>query len=66
MQANAGEIVYTFGSFAVGGNLGVGLIVFVIITIVQPIVATKGSERVAEVGARFSPDGMLGKQMESQ
>lgn len=63
LQADAGEIVHTFGSFAVGGSLGVGLIVFMIITIVQFIVITKGSERVAEVGARFSLDGMPGKQM---
>lgn len=63
LQADAGEIVYTFGNFAVGGNLGVGLIVFMIITIVQFIVITKGSERVAEVGARFSLDAMPGKQM---
>ncbi|KVE36795.1 EscV/YscV/HrcV family type III secretion system export apparatus protein [Burkholderia sp. BDU5] len=63
LQADAGEIVYTFGSFAAGGNLGVGLIVFVIITIVQFIVITKGSERVAEVSARFSLDAMPGKQM---
>lgn len=63
LQADAGEIVYTFGNFAVGGNLGVGLIVFSIITIVQFIVITKGSERVAEVGARFSLDAMPGKQM---
>lgn len=63
LQADAGDIVYTFGNFAVGGNLGVGIIVFVIITIVQFIVITKGSERVAEVGARFSLDGMPGKQM---
>ncbi|WP_434634607.1 EscV/YscV/HrcV family type III secretion system export apparatus protein [Chromobacterium sp. CV08] len=63
LQADAGEIVYTFGSFAVGGNLGVGLIVFVIITVVQFIVITKGSERVAEVSARFSLDAMPGKQM---
>jgi type III secretion protein V len=63
LQADAGQIVYTFGNFAVSGNLGVGLIVFVIITIVQFIVITKGSERVAEVGARFSLDGMPGKQM---
>ncbi|MCU1748801.1 EscV/YscV/HrcV family type III secretion system export apparatus protein [Pseudomonas sp. 6D_7.1_Bac1] len=63
LQADAGEIVYTFGSFAVGGSLGVGLIVFMIITIVQFIVITKGSERVAEVGARFSLDAMPGKQM---
>ncbi|MGF6401577.1 type III secretion protein V [Pseudomonas frederiksbergensis] len=63
LQADAGEIIYTFGNFAVGGNLGVGLIVFTIITIVQFIVITKGSERVAEVGARFSLDAMPGKQM---
>ncbi|XLM19517.1 FHIPEP family type III secretion protein, partial [Chromobacterium piscinae] len=63
LQADAGEIVYTFGNFAVGGNLGVGLIVFAIITVVQFIVITKGSERVAEVSARFSLDGMPGKQM---
>ncbi|MEA3121620.1 MAG: type secretion protein [Paraburkholderia sp.] len=63
LQADAGEIVYTFGSFAVGGSLAVGIIVFSIITIVQFIVITKGSERVAEVGARFSLDGMPGKQM---
>ena len=63
LQADAGEIIYTFGSYAVGGNLAVGIIVFTIITIVQFIVITKGSERVAEVGARFSLDGMPGKQM---
>ncbi|QLL13473.1 EscV/YscV/HrcV family type III secretion system export apparatus protein [Pseudomonas chlororaphis] len=63
LQADAGEIIYTFGSFVVGGNLGVGLIVFLIITVVQFIVITKGSERVAEVGARFSLDAMPGKQM---
>ncbi|VVE56134.1 EscV/YscV/HrcV family type III secretion system export apparatus protein [Pandoraea sputorum] len=63
LQHDAGEIIYTFGEFAVGGNLVVGLIVFTIITIVQFIVITKGSERVAEVSARFSLDGMPGKQM---
>lgn len=63
LQHDAGEIVYTFGNFAVGGNLAVGLIVFTIITVVQFIVITKGSERVAEVSARFSLDGMPGKQM---
>ncbi|QAU24335.1 EscV/YscV/HrcV family type III secretion system export apparatus protein [Dyella sp. M7H15-1] len=63
LQHDAGEIVYTFGNFAVGGNLAVGLIVFAIITVVQFIVITKGSERVAEVGARFSLDAMPGKQM---
>lgn len=63
LQADAGAIVDTFGNFAAGGNLGVGIIVFTIITIVQFIVITKGSERVAEVGARFSLDAMPGKQM---
>lgn len=63
LQHDAGEIVYTFGNFAVSGNLAVGLIVFSIITVVQFIVITKGSERVAEVSARFSLDGMPGKQM---
>ncbi|MRT05914.1 type III secretion system export apparatus subunit SctV [Ewingella americana] len=63
MQHDAGEIVYTFGNFVVGGNIGIGMIIFAIITIVQFIVITKGSERVAEVGARFSLDGMPGKQM---
>ncbi|HGJ5866316.1 EscV/YscV/HrcV family type III secretion system export apparatus protein [Arsenophonus nasoniae] len=63
LQHDAGEIVYTFGNFVVGGNLGVGIIIFAIITIVQFIVITKGSERVAEVSARFSLDGMPGRQM---
>ncbi|PKH21785.1 EscV/YscV/HrcV family type III secretion system export apparatus protein [Enterobacterales bacterium CwR94] len=63
LQADAGEIITTFGNFAAGGNLGVGFIVFIIITVVQFIVVTKGSERVAEVSARFSLDGMPGKQM---
>ncbi|EFE05596.1 type III secretion protein, HrcV family [Citrobacter youngae ATCC 29220] len=63
LQHDAGDIVYAFGKFVVGGNLTVGLIIFSIITIVQFIVITKGSERVAEVSARFSLDGMPGKQM---
>ncbi|HBR97062.1 MAG TPA: EscV/YscV/HrcV family type III secretion system export apparatus protein, partial [Gammaproteobacteria bacterium] len=63
LQADAGAIIYTFGDFVVGGNMVVGLVVFLIITLVQFIVITKGSERVAEVGARFSLDGMPGKQM---
>ncbi|WP_419537104.1 type III secretion system export apparatus subunit SctV [Endozoicomonas sp.] len=63
LQADAGEIVYTFGNFVVGGNLVVGIVIFLIITIVQFLVITKGSERVAEVSARFSLDGMPGKQM---
>lgn len=63
LQADAGEIVYAFGNFVVGGNLVVGMVLFLIITIVQFLVITKGSERVAEVSARFSLDGMPGKQM---
>lgn len=63
LQADAGKIIQTFGEFVVGGNLIVGLVVFLIITIVQFIVITKGSERIAEVSARFSLDAMPGKQM---
>ena len=63
LQADAGQIVYTFGNFVVGGNLVVGIVIFLIITIVQFLVITKGSERVAEVSARFSLDAMPGKQM---
>lgn len=62
-EAEAGDIIRTFGDFVVGGNLVVGFVVFFIITIVQFIVITKGSERVAEVAARFSLDAMPGKQM---
>ncbi len=62
-EADAGQIVQTFGEFVVGGNMIVGLVVFLIITIVQFIVITKGSERIAEVSARFSLDAMPGKQM---
>ncbi len=63
LQGDAGHIVYTFGNFVVGGNLIVGLVVFLILTIVQFVVITKGAERVAEVAARFSLDAMPGKQM---
>jgi len=63
LQADAGEVIQTFGNFVVGGNLVVGLVVFLIITVVQFIVITKGAERVAEVSARFSLDAMPGKQM---
>ena len=63
IQANAGHIVETFGEFVVAGNLVVGLVVFLILTIVNFMVITKGSERVAEVSARFSLDSMPGKQM---
>lgn len=63
LKANAGHIIYTFGNLVVGGNFVVGAIVFLIITIVQFIVVTKGAERVAEVAARFTLDAMPGKQM---
>lgn len=62
-QAYAGEIIETFGFFVVGGSYVVGGVIFLIITLVQFIVITKGAERVAEVAARFSLDGMPGKQM---
>ena len=63
LQADAGQIVESFGNFVIGGSLLVGMVVFLIITIVQFIVITKGSERVAEVSARFSLDALPGKQM---
>ncbi len=63
LEADAGHIIETFGNFVVGGNLVVGLVVFLILTIVQFVVITKGAERVAEVAARFSLDAMPGKQM---
>ncbi len=63
LEAEAGTIIQTFGEFVVGGNVAVGLTIFLIILIVNFLVITKGSERVAEVAARFSLDGMPGKQM---
>ena len=59
----AGNVIRTFGSFVVGSNLVVGIIIFLIIVIVQFIIITKGAERVAEVSARFTLDAMPGKQM---
>ncbi|WP_085621868.1 MULTISPECIES: EscV/YscV/HrcV family type III secretion system export apparatus protein [unclassified Pseudomonas] len=63
VQADAGAIIASFGEFVIGDSLVVGFVIFAIVTIVQFIVITKGSERVAEVAARFSLDGMPGKQM---
>jgi type III secretion protein V len=63
LNADAGHIVEAFGQFVVGGNLVVGVVIFLILTIVNFIVITKGAERVAEVGARFSLDAMPGKQL---
>jgi type III secretion protein V len=63
LYGDAGHIITAFGNFVVGGNLVVGLVVFLILTIVNFLVITKGSERVAEVSARFTLDAMPGKQM---
>jgi type III secretion protein V len=63
IEANAGEIIDSFGNFVVAGNFVVGAVVFLIILIVQFVVITKGAERVSEVAARFTLDAMPGKQM---
>ncbi|HQD51163.1 MAG TPA: flagellar biosynthesis protein FlhA, partial [Defluviitaleaceae bacterium] len=62
-QGDAGAVVRTFGSFVAGGNIVLGVIVFIIIVIIQFLVITKGAERVSEVAARFTLDAMPGKQM---
>ncbi|MDY5883241.1 MAG: flagellar biosynthesis protein FlhA [Roseburia sp.] len=63
LTGNPGNVVETFGNFVGGGNLVVGVIVFIILVIIQFVVINKGSERVAEVTARFTLDAMPGKQM---
>ncbi|GLU34076.1 type III secretion system export apparatus subunit SctV [Trinickia caryophylli] len=63
LHANAGHVIDAFGRLVVGNNVVVGGVVFLVIAVVQFIVIAKGSERVAEVGARFSLDAMPGKQM---
>ncbi|MCG8557399.1 MAG: flagellar biosynthesis protein FlhA [Proteobacteria bacterium] len=63
LQADAGSVIRAFGEFVVQGNYLVGAVVFFILTLVQYVVIAKGSERVAEVGARFTLDAMPGKQM---
>lgn len=62
-KGNAGTVVETFGSFVGGGDMVIGIIVFVILLLVQFLVINKGSERVSEVTARFTLDAMPGKQM---
>ncbi len=62
-KGDAGGVVETFGTFVVGGNVLVGLVVFFILVIINFLVITKGAERVAEVAARFTLDAMPGKQM---
>ncbi len=63
LHAEAGSVVHSFGSFVVGGNLVVGLVVFLILVVIQFVVITNGAGRVAEVAARFTLDAMPGKQM---
>ena len=63
LKANAGDVIHAFGGFVVAGNLVVGAVIFVILTLVQFIVISKGAERVAEVAARFTLDALPGKQM---
>jgi len=62
-KGEAGEVIHAFGNFVTGGNIIVGVVIFLIITLVQFMVITKGSERIAEVAARFALDAMPGKQM---
>jgi len=63
LQADAGTIIHTFGSFVAGGNLIVGLVMFLILVVIQFVVVTKGAGRISEVSARFILDAMPGKQM---
>ena len=62
-EADGGQIIGVFGDFVVAGNVAIGLVIFLIVTVVQFLVVTKGAERVAEVGARFALDALPGKQM---
>lgn len=63
LHADAGEMVYAFGNSVVGGNLVVGIVIFLVLMLINMLVVAKGSERVAEVAARFTLDAMPGKQM---
>src|SRR3712207_2996022 len=62
-RSDAGHVVEAFGNFVVGGNVVVGLVVFLVLIVIQFVVITNGAGRVAEVGARFTLDAMPGKQM---
>ncbi|HAH79056.1 MAG TPA: flagellar biosynthesis protein FlhA, partial [Ruminococcaceae bacterium] len=62
-SGSAGQVIKTFGTFVLQGNIVVGFIVFLVIVLVNFLVITKGAERVAEVAARFKLDAMPGKQM---
>jgi type III secretion protein V len=63
LHAHAGQIIGAFGELVVGGNVAVGLVVFVVLAAIQFIVVAKGADRVAEVAARFTLDGIPGRQM---
>ncbi|HKE01402.1 MAG TPA: flagellar biosynthesis protein FlhA, partial [Planctomycetota bacterium] len=63
LHADAGGVIHAFGNFVVGGNLVVGLVIFMILIVIQFVVITNGAGRVAEVAARFTLDAMPGKQM---
>ena len=63
LHGDAGDVVKAFGDFVVGGNVVVGLVIFLILVVIQFVVVTNGAGRVAEVGARFTLDAMPGKQM---
>lgn len=62
-EGDAGSIIHTFGDFVISGNIAVGIVIFLIVTMVQFMVLAKGAERVAEVSARFTLDALPGKQM---
>lgn len=62
-EGNAGRVIHAVGSYVVGGNYVIGLVVFLILVVVQYVVVTSGAQRVAEVAARFTLDSMPGKQM---
>src|SRR5262249_61752819 len=59
----AGHVIESFGQFVIGGNFAVGVVVFIILTIINFVVVTKGSGRISEVSARFTLDAMPGNQM---
>src|SRR5690554_158754 len=63
LHASAGKVIQAFGNFVAGNNPVVGFIIFLLLTVINFLVITKGAERVAEVAARFTLDAMLGKQM---
>ncbi|WP_067199860.1 flagellar biosynthesis protein FlhA [Microbacterium sp. XT11] len=62
-EAHAGQVIQAFGQITISGSLVIGAVIFLILTVIQFVVVTKGAERVAEVGARFTLDAMPGKQM---